>query len=327
MNDDDARKRAEVRLQTQYAVTRALSESDSLREAAPNVLRAVCESLGWEVGALWRVDREAGLLHCVEVWHVPGLAVAGFEEISRSQSFEKGAGLPGHVWEKGEPARVTDMAGSDFLRAPFAEREGLHGAFAFPVILRDETLGVMEFFSREPRDVDEDVLHMMYGVGSQIGQFMERRQAEEELRRLYHEREQEIEEISTPIVPVWRGVLVLPIVGTLDTRRMQRATQAALGEVARTGAHSCIIDITGARIADSHAVANLGNLVAALKLVGAEAIVTGVTAHAAHTLVTLGVDFTGMKTRRTLAEALSGIIKSQTRTQADKDGNSSNGTT
>jgi anti-anti-sigma regulatory factor len=326
MSDDD-RKRAELRLQTQYAVTRALSESDTLREAAPKVLRAVCESLSWEVGALWRLDRDAGALRCVEVWHAPNLAVGGFEEISRRQSFEKGEGLPGRVWETGEPAWVTDVVtNGNFPRAPFAEREGLHGAFAFPVTLRSETLGVMEFFSREPRDVDEDVLNMMYGVGSQIGQFIERRQAEEELRRLYREREQALEEISTPIVPVWRGVLILPIIGTLDTRRMERATQAALAEVTRTGAHSCIIDITGARIVDSHAVTNLGNLVMALKLVGAEAIVTGVTAHAAHTLVALGVDFTGMKTRRTLAEALSGIIKSQTQTQADKDGNSSDGT-
>jgi anti-anti-sigma regulatory factor len=327
MSDDDDHRRAELRLQTQYAVTRALSDSDTLREAAPNVLRAVCESLGWEVGALWRVDRDAGVLRCVEVWHVANLSVGGFEEISRRQFFEKGAGLPGHVWETGEPAWVADMAGSRFPRAPFAEREGLHGAFAFPVTLRNETLGVMEFFSRETRDVDQDVLNMMHGVGSQIGQFIERRQAEEELRRLYREREQALEEISTPIVPVWRGVLVLPIIGSLDTQRMERATQAALTEVTRTGAHSCIIDITGARIVDSHAVTNLGNLVMALKLVGAEAIVTGVTAHAAHTLVTLGVDFTGMKTRRTLAEALADIINSQTPTQADKDGNSSNGTT
>jgi anti-anti-sigma regulatory factor len=113
--------------------------------------------------------------------------------------------------------------------------------------------------------------------------------------------------------------------GSLDTERMQRATESAMREVMRTNAHSCIIDITGACIVDSHAVANLGNLVSALKLIGAEAIVTGVTAHAAHTLVGLGVDFTGMKTRRTLAEALAGIIKSQP--QSKGDGYSSNGFT
>ena len=136
----------------------------------------------------------------------------------------------------------------------------------------------------------------------------EQKRMEEALARLNSERERLLEEVSTPVVPVWQGVLVLPIVGSLDTARMQKATDAALSEVRRTGACSCIIDITGARIIDSHAVANLTNLVAALRLVGAEAIVTGVGPHAAQSLVSLGLDLKGMRTRRTLAQALSSII-------------------
>jgi rsbT co-antagonist protein RsbR len=142
-------------------------------------------------------------------------------------------------------------------------------------------------------------------------QIAERQRAEQEraiLIREQIERERVLEELSTPVVPVWRGVLVLPIVGSLDTARMEYATRTALNEVTRTGAHACIIDITGARIVDTHAVANLSNLVAALRLVGAEAIVTGVTAHAAQSLVNLGLDLKGMRTHRTLAQALSTII-------------------
>lgn len=137
----------------------------------------------------------------------------------------------------------------------------------------------------------------------------DQKRLEDESARISREREQMLEEISTPLVPVWRGVLVLPIIGSLDTARMQRATEAALGEVTRTGARACIIDITGARIIDSHAVANLGNLVGALKLIGAEAIITGVGAHAAQSLVTLGLDFGAMRTHRTLAEALAALLK------------------
>lgn len=322
-----------MRLQTQYAVARSLADSTRLSEAAPKILEAVCESLNCEFGALWRVDRDGKSLRCIETWHVPGVAVAEFEEFSKHETFSKGVGLPGRVWETGEPTWITDVAtNGNFPRASFAVKEGLHGAFAFPVTLGTEILGVLEFFSRELREMDEDVLNMMRGVGSQIGQFIERKRAEaalleqtEVLARLNDERARMIEEVSTPVVPVWRGVLILPIIGSLDTERMQRATDAALHEVMRTNAHACIIDITGARIVDSHAVANLGNLVSALKLIGADAIVTGVTAHAAHTLVGLGVDFTGMKTRRTLAEALADIIKSQP--QANKDGHSTNGFT
>jgi PAS domain S-box-containing protein len=136
----------------------------------------------------------------------------------------------------------------------------------------------------------------------------EQKRAESALSRLNEERAAMIEEVSTPIVPVWRGVLVLPIIGSLDTERMQRATQTALDEVMRTSARACIIDITGARIVDTHAVANLNNLVRALKLIGAEAIVTGIKAQAAQSLIGLGVDFTSMRTHRTLAEALASLI-------------------
>jgi PAS domain S-box-containing protein len=139
----------------------------------------------------------------------------------------------------------------------------------------------------------------------------EQKQLEEKLAEISRQREQMLEEVSTPVVPVWRGVLALPLIGSLDTLRMQRATEAALNAVTRTGANAIIIDITGARIVDTHAVASLGNLVMSLKLIGAEAIVTGVGAHASQTLVRLGVDLTGMRTSRTFAEALASLIKSQ----------------
>jgi PAS domain S-box-containing protein len=151
----------------------------------------------------------------------------------------------------------------------------------------------------------------------------EQKLMEEALALMNRKREQMLEEVSTPVVPVWRGVLALPIIGSLDTERMQRATEAALGEVMRTGAYACIIDITAARLVDSHAVANLAHLVSALKLIGAQAIVTGVTAHAARSLVGLGVDFTGIRTYRTLAEALAALIKQHGKNQ--RDGISSNG--
>jgi PAS domain S-box-containing protein len=135
----------------------------------------------------------------------------------------------------------------------------------------------------------------------------EQKRAEELLSRLNEERERMLEEVSTPVVPVLEGVLVLPLIGTLDSVRTQRATEAALSAVTRQGARACIIDITGARMVDSHAVANLTNLVQALRLVGAEAFVTGVGAHVAQTLVRLGLDMRGLRTYRTLAQALAAL--------------------
>lgn len=182
--DDDERRQAELRLEAQYAITRALAESEALDDAAPRVLEAVCRSLGWAVGALWLVDKEAARLKCVEMWHMPGTEVPEFEEISRQRSFNKGEGLPGRVWERGEPAWITDIVkNGNFPRAALAQQAGLHGAFAFPILLAGEILGVMEFFSYEVREPDKSLIEMLETAGSQIGQYIERKEAEEALRQ------------------------------------------------------------------------------------------------------------------------------------------------
>ncbi|HSB62050.1 MAG TPA: histidine kinase dimerization/phospho-acceptor domain-containing protein, partial [Vicinamibacteria bacterium] len=174
------------RLHAQYASARALADSASLHEAAPHVLRAVCEALGWEYGGLWRVDAQALTLRCVDTFHLPGARFPEFEAESRRRAFPRGAGLPGRVWESGEPAWVPDVVGDPLCpRAPVAAREGLHGALGFPVLLHAEVLGVLEFFSREIRPPDEELLEMLGAIGGQIGQLAERERAEGELTTLF----------------------------------------------------------------------------------------------------------------------------------------------
>ena len=91
------------RLHAQYETARALAESASLLEAAPKILQAICETLGWEHGALWRVDPAARVLRCVEIWHPPSVSFPAFEAASREATFARGIGLPGRVWETGKP--------------------------------------------------------------------------------------------------------------------------------------------------------------------------------------------------------------------------------
>jgi PAS domain S-box-containing protein len=182
--NDDERRLAELRLETQYAITRALADAETLAEATPRVLSAVCQSLGWEVGALWRIDKDSASLRCVETWLMPGVEIPEFEESSRERSFKEGEGLPGRVWQSRKPAWITDIVtNGNFPRSGLAERAGLHGAFAFPILLADEILGVMEFFSHEVREPDDALIEMMATVGSQIGQYIERKEAEDELRQ------------------------------------------------------------------------------------------------------------------------------------------------
>jgi PAS domain S-box-containing protein len=113
--------------------------------------------------------------------HVPE-----FEAATRGRSFKRGIGLPGRVWESGEPVWIPDVVEDEnFPRAPIAARDGLHGAFALPILGRERVVGVMEFFSREIREPDKELLQMFASVGGQIGRFMERKRAEEELDRFF----------------------------------------------------------------------------------------------------------------------------------------------
>src|SRR5882724_7005912 len=182
VQDITERKRAEQRLMAQHTVTQVLAEAASLEEATAKILRAVCECLAWDVGALWSLDKEAGVLRCVEVWHKESIEVPEFETTSHATTFIPGIGLPGRVWFSREPLYIPDVVrDANFPRAPIAAREVLHAAFGFPILLGGEVLGVMEFFSYEIRQPDQDLLDMMSTIGSQIGQFIERKRAEDAL--------------------------------------------------------------------------------------------------------------------------------------------------
>jgi PAS domain S-box-containing protein len=174
------------RHQIVYETACALAESATLVEAAPRMLEAICRALGWEFGALWRVDRAENLLRCVATWQPPTLAFDEFTAVSRDAAFASGIGLPGRVWASRTPAWIPDVVHApNFPRAPYAERVGLHGAFGFPVLGGGEVLGVMEFFSREIRRPDEDLLATLTMVGSEIGLFVARKRAEEDLDRFF----------------------------------------------------------------------------------------------------------------------------------------------
>ena len=177
---------AERRLSAQHAVTLALADSPALSDATPRVLRTICQYLGWAYGALWEVAGDAGVLACVETWREPELALARFEAASRKMRFPPGVGLPGRVWESRRPAWIPDVVkDGNFPRAKIAAADGLHGAFGFPIVMGSRVLGVMEFFSQEIQEPDEPLLTLLTTVGSQIGQFMERKRAEEELDKFF----------------------------------------------------------------------------------------------------------------------------------------------
>jgi signal transduction histidine kinase/DNA-binding response OmpR family regulator len=171
------------RLAAQHAATEALVTKLSTSEVVPAVLRGVCEALQWDEAAFWSVNLRENVLRCVNFWSASGSG-SEFESITRKMTFAPGIGLPGRVWSTGAPAWIKDVVtDKNFPRAPYAAREGLHGAFGFPITLAGETIGVLEFFSRRIEIPDKELLRMMATVGSQIGLFTEQRRADEMLRR------------------------------------------------------------------------------------------------------------------------------------------------
>jgi PAS domain S-box-containing protein len=169
-----------------FETARALAQSPSLEEAAPRMIEAVCQALGWQCGAIWEVDRAQTRMHCAGTWHAPGLALGEFTAATQAATFEKGVGLPGRVWKSGEPAWIPDVTRADnFPRAATAEHVGLHGAFALPIIEGGTVQGVMEFFSPDIREPSHDLLAMMTAVCSQIGLFIERKRASDDLHRFF----------------------------------------------------------------------------------------------------------------------------------------------
>jgi hypothetical protein len=173
--------RAQRWLAVEHAVARILTESIGLADAAPRILQSICQSLRWDVGALWAVDQDAEVVRCIEFWHAPLADFPAFEQASRQRSFAVGVDLPGRVWTSGHSIWIPDVSQDrDLPRAPFAAKEGLHAAVGFP-IQNAAFLGAMEFFSREIREPDDKLLQMMTSIGSHISQFIERMKAEKAL--------------------------------------------------------------------------------------------------------------------------------------------------
>jgi two-component system, cell cycle sensor histidine kinase and response regulator CckA len=177
------RRRLEQRLRLKDAVSRILAESPAVMDAAPKIIQVMCETRDWQVGAIWNTKRSSNELTCVEFWSTPFVNVSQFEAVTRESKFSPGAGLPGRVWHSGKPEWITDITKITSVQRSFmATQEGLRAALGFPIKLGDEVVGVMECFSLEPREPDNDFLEIVGSIGAQLGQFMERKRAEEALR-------------------------------------------------------------------------------------------------------------------------------------------------
>jgi PAS domain S-box-containing protein len=179
-----ARDLAERRRSADASVVQILTEAGDLREAGPSVMRKICDNLDWEFGCLWQPDERGAVLRCTDACQKNPNQFPEFVLLCRGMEMRPGVGLPGRIWASGQPVWVPDVTqDKNFPRGQAAARAGLRSAFGFPIRLGAEVLGAMEFFSREARQPDPELLQLFAAVGHQIGGFIERRRAEEALRK------------------------------------------------------------------------------------------------------------------------------------------------
>ncbi|AUX31991.1 PAS domain-containing protein [Sorangium sp. Soce836] len=159
-------------------------------------------------------------------------------------------------------------------------------------------------------------IHGVLGVTLDV---TDAKNTEQELRsrlELIERQQQVIRELSTPIIQVWDGVLTLPMIGILDSARTADVMDSLLEAITRTGARYAILDLTGVEMVDTKTASYLIQLVGAIRLLGAEGIITGIRSNVAQTVVALGLDLTGTTTLGNLRAALQHCIRQMSKEHA-----------
>ncbi len=173
------RRRAEQRTELQHSVTGILGDAETVEDAVPRVLAAIVETLGWDVACFWSTQPDAPRLVSVR----PGLQLDGFLAMTERLTLSP-AMLPGRVVLSGAPEWLDELAPDRFRRASVAAAEGLRSGVAFPVPIESEVVGALEVFSTARRPHDPELERTLGAIGTQLGQFVRRRRAEEERAQL-----------------------------------------------------------------------------------------------------------------------------------------------
>ena len=178
-----AQKRAEMMLRLEHKVAGLLAAAEFSSSGLVAVLQAVCEAENWACARYFQLDESAHALRFQDAWCVAQPGFQQFVERSRSLVYGPGEGLVGNVLASGEPLWSADGQTDPRVREKsLAEGTGIRGTFSFPAVAEGRTIGVLSFSSPRLREPDQRLLEASRVIGSQIGQFLQRKRVEESLR-------------------------------------------------------------------------------------------------------------------------------------------------
>ena len=177
-------KRAEQLLRLEHRVTRFLADVRGVPEALRAALRAICVTENWDCAEFWKLEASGMQMRRLAYWAIPGVAeAADFVQGSRGLVFEPGAGLVGSVWQSGEPLWLADSTGDPrVVRKGLSRRTGLAAALLVPVRSAGRVVAVLSFTCRRIREPDKRLMQALGVIAGQIGQFLQRAEAERAMR-------------------------------------------------------------------------------------------------------------------------------------------------
>ncbi|MBD2410448.1 hypothetical protein FACHB389_26555 [Nostoc calcicola FACHB-389] len=168
ITDITEQKRNQQLLSAHYTVTEILAETTVFANAVPLLLRSLCETLGWQLGIFWGVDEEINALHCIGSWHSSDLSIENFQVFNQPSTLALGEGSRQPVW-------ICELASDENFFA---------AAIELPIVVGNQVLGAMKFFTNQILQRDLDLLQMMSAIAIQIGQFIQQQQTQEKYRQI-----------------------------------------------------------------------------------------------------------------------------------------------
>jgi anti-anti-sigma regulatory factor len=239
---------------------------------------------------------------------------------------------------EGKQARIALDVGEEAVRFENPFLPLTRSELALPLISRDEAIGALTIQSAQEAAFSEEDIAVLRTMADQLANAITNARLYERAQRAYAEVEQQVrertaeleleqeesarlqqevieaqrqalQELSTPIIPVLEGVIVMPLIGSIDTLRARDVTRRLLSGISDHRARVVILDITGVPIVDSGVAAYLNRTIQAARLKGARTIVTGVSDAVAETIVDLGIDWSGIETLSDLRTGLRAALR------------------